>query len=118
MDLNMPVMDGFEATEKILQLLQEYQGPRKQQCNIVALTSYNDQKTIDKSIQVGMKQVFHKPLIKSELKNIVYLYHYGMSAQKLDSYLQVEALQKAQAEKVQQMQEIQKSFKSVGQILE
>ena len=42
MDLNMPVMDGFEATEKILQLLQEYQGPRKQQCNIVALTSYND----------------------------------------------------------------------------
>ena len=80
----MPVMDGFEATEKILQLLREYQGPRKQQCNIVALTSYNDQKTIDKSIQVGMKQVFHKPLIKSDLKNIVYLYHYGMAAQTLD----------------------------------
>lgn len=39
MDLQMPVMDGFESGEKILNLLAD----QKDLCHIVALTSYTSE---------------------------------------------------------------------------
>ena len=62
MDLNMPVMDGFEASERILSLFRSH--PEKalygtHNVNIVALTSYTDQSTIDRCQHIGMAEVYH-----------------------------------------------------------
>lgn len=67
---------------------------------MVALTANNDQKTVDKSLQVGMKNVLHKPVNKDSFRNIVLQYHFGLSPDHLDKYLHVEALQRAQVDKV------------------
>jgi CheY-like chemotaxis protein len=90
MDLQMPEMDGFEATEKILKLISD--DPRQQTypCNIVALTSYTDNKTIERCYSIGMKDVIHKPLDYNTLKRIVMTYHYGLSDMEYKQYLKEE----------------------------
>ena len=65
MDLNMPVMDGFESAKRILEFLsQEHnlQLPWQQAVKIVALTSYTDKLTFDRCMEVGMIGVYHKPM--------------------------------------------------------
>ena len=74
MDLNMPVMDGFEASERILSLFRSH--PEKalygtHNVNIVALTSYTDQSTIDRCQHIGMAEVYHKPLKKEEMREMI-----------------------------------------------
>ena len=79
MDLQMPVMDGFDATENILKMIKDNPEKTSHACNIVALTSYTDNKTIERCYSIGMKDVIHKPLDYNTLKRIVMIYHYGLS---------------------------------------
>ena len=53
MDLQMPVMDGFEASEKILEY-QSRQPNLAHKCKIVALTAYTNQETIQRCLDIGM----------------------------------------------------------------
>ena len=50
MDINMPKMNGIEATEKIMEVIHEYSSlagnkDRREECHIVALTSQTDKET-------------------------------------------------------------------------
>ena len=54
----MPIMDGFEATKKILT---EYSEVDYQ---IVACTAFTDAETKEKCYQIGMVQFINKPVNK------------------------------------------------------
>ena len=66
MDLMMPVMDGFDATEKILKYQEEHAAKQGlsllQMIDVVALTSNTDKATMDRCKKIGFKEVLHKPL--------------------------------------------------------
>lgn len=50
MDINMPVMNGIEATKKIMQLQQSVCRKSQDLTHIVALTSYSNQSMKDKCL--------------------------------------------------------------------
>jgi len=74
MDLNMPVMDGFEATTIILKLLKEA-GWMKDSVKIVAVTAYVNEEFVSRCYEVGMTDVVHKPVGREELRRIVEKYY-------------------------------------------
>ncbi|WP_374000448.1 ATP-binding protein [Bdellovibrio bacteriovorus] len=64
MDMQMPVMDGFTATQKIRQWEKEY---HKIPATIWALTAYALKNEIDRSLEVGCNLHLVKPLRKADL---------------------------------------------------
>jgi two-component system sensor histidine kinase/response regulator len=67
MDLQMPIMDGFEATQAIL-LEENY---RKYNAPIIALTANVQKETYDKCLEIGMKDFISKPVKFRELEKIL-----------------------------------------------
>jgi CheY-like chemotaxis protein len=65
MDLNMPVMDGIEATKRIKSRWQGRAPP------IIALTAYNTGETRDACEEVGMTGFLAKPLDFGQLDIIM-----------------------------------------------
>ncbi|CAD8053324.1 unnamed protein product [Paramecium primaurelia] len=63
MDVNMPMMDGFQATEQILKLDDNF--------IIVACTAFTDVETKAKCYSVGMKYYINKPVTKLELLKLL-----------------------------------------------
>ena len=57
-DLNMPVMDGFDAAQLII----HYQQENFISVPLVAVTAYDNQQILDKCIRIGMVAVMHKPI--------------------------------------------------------
>ncbi len=64
MDMQMPVMDGFEATRQIRKLEKE----KKSKTPIFALTASEDPKEIQGALKAGIDKVLKKPLNINELK--------------------------------------------------
>ena len=66
MDLNMPVMDGYEATVQILSKFHDFYPSGLDsdggKVTVVAVTAFVNEENIAKCYEVGMKQVIHKPL--------------------------------------------------------
>ena len=58
MDLNMPVMDGIEATTQILRIMPRTSNGQKDMTHIIALSSYTNEKTKLKCHEVGMKDFY------------------------------------------------------------
>ena len=97
MDLNMPIMDGFESAKNILEFLRQEQNvplPWQQTVKIVALTSYTDKLTYDRCMEVGMIGVYHKPMKMEELKEILGLHHFGLTPEQFQMYLEAEKMQR------------------------
>jgi two-component system sensor histidine kinase/response regulator len=70
MDLQMPVMGGKESAQQILSLMSK--SPDSQDLTrIVALTSYTNEKKREDCLQIGMKQVFLKPISKADLNQVM-----------------------------------------------
>jgi len=78
MDLNMPVMDGFEATQKILKFKSRREAITKEYVplTIVAVTAYVNEEFVSRCYEVGMADVLHKPVSKEELKRVLDSYYY------------------------------------------
>jgi CheY-like chemotaxis protein len=53
----------------------------------VALTSYTDQESRTRCLEIGLKEVLHKPLNSDELKRIIATYHLDIETQKFNRYL-------------------------------
>ncbi|AHZ85338.1 Sensor histidine kinase RcsC [Bdellovibrio bacteriovorus] len=66
MDMQMPVMDGFTATQKIRKWEQDHQRPAS---TIWALTAFALKNEIDRSLSVGCNLHLIKPLRKADLLN-------------------------------------------------
>jgi CheY-like chemotaxis protein len=72
-DINMPVMDGHEATRKILEIvaLNITTDDEVDYINIAAITGNTDDATLEKCISNGIKLVFHKAFQLKDLYNYV-----------------------------------------------
>ena len=70
----MPVMDGMQATEKIMEIYWEYVGSDKNKKHIgapkvVAVTAFKNQDSKDLAIANGMKHILFKPLKLADVKD-------------------------------------------------
>ncbi len=63
MDLNMPYLDGVEATRRIREF--------EQNIPIIALTASELSEVNDECMEVGMNDIINKPLNKNDLKTII-----------------------------------------------
>lgn len=71
MDCNMPVMDGFKATQTLKQMFSDgtVSGPLFP--SIIALTAYSSHLCGDKCLASGMEKVLEKPLTAPQLEQIL-----------------------------------------------
>ena len=72
MDVNMPIMDGYDSTKEIIKFMDD--NDRLGTCSIVAVTANSDKETKDKCLSVGMKDVFLKPLGVDKMRVILTKY--------------------------------------------
>ena len=70
-DINMPIMDGYEMTVQLRNLMDEGIVP---DTRIVGVTAYVSKEKIDKCYKVGMDDVLNKPLDKESLFHVLKKY--------------------------------------------
>lgn len=71
MDCQMPIMDGFEATKRMKQMMAEGSIPRMP---IVALSANNQDQDIKRCLKVGMDGHLAKPLKEEDLQRVLHKY--------------------------------------------
>ena len=74
MDCNMPVMDGFQATQAIREIVDTHNLSHIQQVEqpfIVALTAYSTAGFKDKCLAAGMNKFLTKPINVVKLKKVL-----------------------------------------------
>lgn len=69
MDIQMPVMDGYEATQKIR--LHESEMPDRKRTKIIALTANATKEDHERCLEVGMDDYMTKPFRFKELSSII-----------------------------------------------
>lgn len=70
MDIQMPIMDGLEATEQIKRRL-----PKEKQPIIIALTAHALKDEIERCLRVGMWKHLDKPLKVRVLRDVLVAAH-------------------------------------------
>lgn len=83
----MPVLDGIQASKKILQFLTSFDANEKEDGNeqledldlikIVAVTAYTDEKTKQQCKNAGIKEVYNKPLSSEQVSDIMNKYFFS-----------------------------------------
>jgi CheY-like chemotaxis protein len=68
MDCNMPKMDGYEATRKIREHIQEL---GKEQPVIVAISGHVEEKYFQRAIDAGMNALVSKPAVVEDIRQHV-----------------------------------------------
>ena len=75
MDLNMPVMDGYESTIQILDQFKKVHptgvNDNGDKLHVVAVTAFVNDENIKKCFTVGMSKAIHKPLSNDSLKDVL-----------------------------------------------
>ena len=79
MDIQMPVMDGITASQKIVSYMKDKVNGQELPCRIFAVTAYTDEKTMRQCKQAGISEVHNKPLPCDRVHIIMYLYFYRLS---------------------------------------
>ncbi|EGR27690.1 response regulator receiver domain protein, partial [Ichthyophthirius multifiliis] len=68
MDINMPVVDGFQATQRIKELVDQ---KIIQPTNIIMVSAFNDQYDIEKSFKMGAQEYVSKPIYISNILSAI-----------------------------------------------
>ncbi|CAD8081355.1 unnamed protein product [Paramecium primaurelia] len=68
MDCQMPIMDGWTTTKVLMDMIRQNIIP---DIPIIGLTAFNSTEDIERCIEVGMREVFTKPLNISSLKQVL-----------------------------------------------
>lgn len=76
MDINMPVMDGNEATKKIRELLQAH---ARWNPFIVTLTAYNEQSNKEQALAMGANCFEKKPIA---IKTLIQVFQRAIALKK------------------------------------
>jgi signal transduction histidine kinase len=71
MDINMPVMDGYQASRKIYKMVEEGE---IEDVTIIGVTAYIAWDKIEKGYRSGMTEVLNKPVSKETLVNVLNKY--------------------------------------------
>ena len=71
MDMQMPVMDGYTATQKIREWEEQHHRPKTP---IIALTSHALKGDMEKCLAAGCSDYMSKPIIKSKLLEALHNY--------------------------------------------
>lgn len=69
MDVKMPVMDGYEATQKIRQI--ELERANGERIPIIAMTANNMYEELQNCLKIGMDGFLTKPFNNDDFKNIL-----------------------------------------------
>lgn len=70
MDINMPFMNGFEATRRIV-------GKYKESVTVIACSAFQDVSTKNEALACGMKEYLEKPINQEKLHDILKKYLYN-----------------------------------------
>ncbi len=65
MDCNMPVMDGYEATQILVKKMEAGRVPR---VPVIGLSAYSSEEEIERCREAGMVEVIGKPISFENLK--------------------------------------------------
>jgi len=74
MDVNMPIMDGYETTKRLKNMVEQKQ---IQDLIIVGVTAYVSQEKIAKCYECGMDEVVHKPLSHADFLRVMKKYGFN-----------------------------------------
>jgi len=72
MDVNMPVMDGYETT---IELRKQVEAGELDNLVIIGVTAYVSKEKIDKCYECGMDEVVNKPLSQGDFLNLMKKYN-------------------------------------------
>ncbi|KAL4459857.1 hypothetical protein ABPG74_003383 [Tetrahymena malaccensis] len=78
MDINMPLLDGIDATKQIRELENKFQNQKH--VNICAYTCWTDLQTKIKCSQAGMDNYFSKPITHDQLFVALNRYYYNQQS--------------------------------------
>ncbi|CAD8124947.1 unnamed protein product [Paramecium sonneborni] len=70
MDYQMPILNGCQTTEKLIQMMNDNIIPK---IHIIGLTAFTNSNDIENCLKAGMSDVLHKPLNLKEFKEILTL---------------------------------------------
>jgi len=70
MDINMPVMDGIEATKRIGAIF----GERGHGCPIIGLSGYSNENIQKKCMEIGMQGYVNKPITSKQVDELIKRY--------------------------------------------
>ena len=68
MDCQMPIMDGWKATQKLTEMMMRKQIPF---ISIIGLTAFTSKADIDRCLESGMQEVLGKPFKLEQFKKIL-----------------------------------------------
>ena len=68
MDCNMPIMNGFTASEKILELLKSTE---RKEIPIIAVTANVTHENLEESLKMGIRKFLGKPVSRKELGKVL-----------------------------------------------
>lgn len=79
MDIDMPVMDGFDATVEIIRLLHECYSDKLIKTIILGISAFPKSEMKDRALQAGMVEYIEKPFSSNKIKEILMKYcpNYG-----------------------------------------
>jgi CheY-like chemotaxis protein len=69
MDVKMPVMDGYEATQKIREI--EFERGKGERIPIIAMTANNMYEELQECLKIGMDGFITKPFNTNDVSNVL-----------------------------------------------
>lgn len=79
MDIQMPIMDGYEASRQINQLYTKWsqaQGITDHSLKIVAVTAFTNEEAIKNCFDAGMVQVLNKPVNQDQIREALHNFYF------------------------------------------